>query len=109
MAARIHLLNTKPGDCTIIQHASDRVTMVDICDGNDIVFPWQQVAHSPVQRGQQGNFRMCETSTNPIAYAKDLGIENLFRFILTHPDMDHMDGFNQLMNEIGTLNYWDSG
>jgi competence protein ComEC len=109
MAAKIHLLNTKPGDCTIIQHASQRVTMIDICDGNEIVLPFQRSAHSPVEHGQQHNFRMCVTNTNPIAYAQDLGINKLFRFILTHPDMDHMDGFNLLMDEIGTMNYWDSG
>jgi beta-lactamase superfamily II metal-dependent hydrolase len=109
MAAQIHLLNTKPGDCTIIQHVSGRVTMLDICDGNQLVLPWQRAAHSPVQHGQQDNFRMCTTNTNPVAYAQDLGIAHVFRFILSHPDMDHMDGFNELMNKIGIGNYWDSG
>src|SRR5205814_1526437 len=47
--------------------------------------------------------------TNPIAYAKDLGINSLFRFILTHPDMDHMDGLDKLLDAISTINYWDSG
>ena len=28
---RIHFLNVKQGDCSIIQHISDRVTMIDIC------------------------------------------------------------------------------
>ena len=31
------------------------------------------------------------------------------RFILTHPDMDHLDGFDELMNTYGILNFWDSG
>ena len=32
--ARVHLMNVSPGDCTIIEHVSGRVTMIDICDGN---------------------------------------------------------------------------
>ena len=32
--ARVHFVNVFPGDCTIIQHNSNRVTMMDICDGN---------------------------------------------------------------------------
>jgi beta-lactamase superfamily II metal-dependent hydrolase len=106
--ATVHLLNTKPGDCTIIQHASGRTTMIDVCDGNDPTFS-ERPAHSPVRRGQRDNFRMCQNTANPIDYARDLGINSLFRFILTHPDMDHMDGFNRLLNELGIANFWDSG
>jgi len=29
---------------------------------------------------------------NPIEYLRDRGISEVFRFILTHPEMDHMDG-----------------
>lgn len=31
---RIHFLNVGEGDCSIIQHSSDRVRMIDICGGN---------------------------------------------------------------------------
>ena len=30
----VHVLNVSPGDCTVIQHGSGRVSMIDICDGN---------------------------------------------------------------------------
>lgn len=109
MAAKIHLLNTKPGDCTIIQHVSGRVSMIDICDGNDYVAPSSHPAYSTVEEGKKSGFVMCQSTTNPIAYAQDLGLGKLWRFILTHPDMDHLDGFDNLMNEIGTTVYWDSG
>jgi competence protein ComEC len=107
--AAVHLLNTHPGDCTIIRHNSGRVSMIDICDGNQIVFPFERPAHNPVRHGQANNFRMCGNTTNPIAYAQDLGIDSIFRFILTHPDMDHMDGFNKLANTLPLANYWDTG
>ena len=32
--ARIHFLNVNEGDCTIIEHESGRITMIDICAGN---------------------------------------------------------------------------
>jgi beta-lactamase superfamily II metal-dependent hydrolase len=52
---------------------------------------------------------MCDHNTNPIDYCNWIGIKKIFRFILTHPDMDHMDGFNRLVDEIGINNFWDSG
>jgi len=33
----------------------------------------------------------------------------VFRFILSHPDMDHLDGFNKLCDEMKVYNFWDSG
>lgn len=109
MGAQVHFINVHPGDCTVIKHASGHVSMIDICDGNsetvDTVDFTESVSKS---NNTLGNFAMCDCNTNPIEYIKSLGIKNLFRFILTHPDMDHMDGFNQLMNEIGSQNFWDS-
>lgn len=106
--ATVHLLNVKPGDCTIIQHNSGRNTWIDICDGNLPQQPWR-AAHSPTKTGATGNFRMCKAPTNPIAYAADLGITSVWRFILTHPDMDHMDGFDALVDAIKPVCYWDTG
>lgn len=108
--ARVHFVNVFPGDCTIIQHASGRVTMMDICDGNaettqKAVFESAQKAEGKVA----GNFGMCKHNTNPVDYCDARGITSVFRFILSHPDMDHMDGFNRLVDEIGIVNFWDSG
>jgi len=105
----VHFLNVAPGDCTIIRHGSGHVTMIDICDGNikEKVRPTQLLEATRAK--PYGNFRMCEYPTNPIKYAKGLGITNIMRFILTHPDMDHMDGLNALIDEIGISNFWDTG
>ena len=45
---------------------------------------------------------------NPIRYMRDRGITNVFRFILTHPDMDHMDGILDLFAEFAPANFWDT-
>jgi beta-lactamase superfamily II metal-dependent hydrolase len=49
--------------------------------------------------------------TNPIEYIKSLSINSLFRFVLTHPHMDHMTGlYNMVKNEgISITNFWHSG
>lgn len=112
--ARVHIINVSPGDCTLIQHNSGRVTGIDICGGNLEVR--QQAAALEARASTMitevsrlGNYRMCERPSNPINYIKKYRIGRLFRFILSHPDMDHMDGLVALQEEVGFLNFWDSG
>lgn len=46
--------------------------------------------------------------TDPVAFMKThYPHRSLFRFILTHPDLDHMRGLKRLHNEIGFTNFWD--
>jgi competence protein ComEC len=35
-------------------------------------------------------------------------IKSLFRFVLTHPDMDHMDGIEALFKKFSPPNFWDT-
>ena len=54
-----------------------------------------------------GNFNQKACPVNPISYLKKHGIYNVFRFILTHPDMDHMDGVKDFFGEFQPENFWD--
>lgn len=111
--ARIHFLNVGNGDCSIIEHNSGRVSMIDICSGNTDEAAKKSMASileafdSPNQRS--GNYGMRERPTNPVEYMKRNGIKSPFRFILTHPDCDHLDGFDSLCTEFGITNFWDNG
>jgi beta-lactamase superfamily II metal-dependent hydrolase len=112
----VHFLNVSPGDCSIIQHASGHVSMIDVCDGNltdtdEQIAAMSKAIEDMVNKGGagSGNFRMAESPTNPIKYAKALGINSLFRFILSHPDMDHMDGLDAVYRTLGIKNFWDAG
>lgn len=111
--ARVHLLNVSPGDCTIIEHNSGRRTMIDICGGNLKVRQLAVEAETlwlvQESRKRVVNHRMCERPTNPINYMKTNGLGTIWRFILSHPDMDHMDGLDELVREIGVFNFWDTG
>lgn len=84
----IHFLNVGKGNCTIIGHPSGRISIIDI-----------------------DNSRIKSTErklTDPIRYVKNFNITSVFRFVLTHPDMDHMSGLNELSNNVDIVNFWDT-
>ncbi len=55
-----------------------------------------------------GNFWQKEFPENPIDYMIDHEIDTIFRFILTHPDMDHMDGIKTVFDTFAPPNFWDT-
>lgn len=84
--------------------------MIDICSGNSKeIEEVVKTERADNAKKPLGNFRMCENLTNPIDYVKNQGWKSIFRFILSHPDMDHMDGLERLVNEVGIANFWDTG
>lgn len=58
--------------------------------------------------GVRGNFQQKKYPVNPIAYLQDHGMTSIFRYIQTHPDMDHMDGIRALFSEFNPINLWDT-
>jgi competence protein ComEC len=107
---KVHFLNAQKGDCIILEHGSGRVTVIDICCGNltkvdhEIAEMMKALIKKPM-----GNYRMCETPTNPIDYLSSKGLTSIFRFILTHPHFDHMDGIKKLFHNLSVTNFWDCG
>ena len=107
--AKIHFLNVGEGDCSIIEQDNGNVTMIDICCGNisekvaDTVMFTEEAA-----KGIRGNFNQKAYPTNPVAYLNRQGIDTIFRYIQTHPDMDHMDGLDNLSKSVTILNFWDT-
>jgi len=106
--AKVHFLTVGQGDCTIIEHNSERITMIDICGGNKAISK-AEARYIEALEKPRGNFAMCKRPTNPIEYIATLGVTSIFRFILTHPDMDHLDGFDALFENFTVYNFWDSG
>lgn len=107
---KIHFLNVKQGNCILMESASGRLTMIDICCGNlineDIV---ETQMRKYATEKPKGNFNMCSKPTNPINYLNGKGFSEIWRFILSHPDMDHMDGIKKLFKEKRVLHFWDCG
>lgn len=107
--AKIHFLNVADGDCSIIEHDNGNVTMIDICCGNiEEKVPLTEMFSADSANRLKGNFNQKAYPTNPVEYLKRLNIKNLFRYIQTHPDMDHMDGLKNLSDTIQILNFWDT-
>ena len=61
------------------------------------------------ERGISGNFQQKKYPVNPISYMSDHGISSIFRYVQTHPDMDHMDGIEALFHKFSPTNFWDTG
>ncbi len=131
----IHFLNVGHGDCTIIRHPSGRITMVDINNGSELdPSTKEEFAAGNVLTEREAFFRDLFTPktpstgfaglleslerfgpraadlTNPIEYFhKYFPGERIFRFILTHPDMDHIRGLAALVESgVAIDNFWDT-
>ncbi len=113
--AMLHFLNVKEGDCAIIQHNTEHVTVVDVSNASPITevttaleSAYKSLAATEAVAAPKGNFGQKKYPVNPIQYMVDFGITYIFRFILTHPDMDHMDGIKALFAQFSPINFWDT-
>ncbi len=108
--AIVHFLNVKEGDCSVIQHDSGRNTVIDVCNAKpaQAVQEAQTVRTAKLERGISGNFQQKKYPVNPISYMIERGINSVFRYIQTHPDMDHMDGIEAFFNQFCPSNFWDT-
>ena len=100
--AIIHFLNVKQGDCSIISHNSGHVTVIDVCNAKppDAQLEKSIAEAAMLEKGISGNFQQKKHPVNPISYLQDRGIKEVFRYIQTHPDMDHMDGIETLFRRV---------
>lgn len=163
---RIHFLNVGHGDCTIIEHPSGRLTVIDINNGEYIDYnsyeeiretyapsvspgliaglgghsarslssggivaalagsefkPHSALAAALLYQSEPYRSRtaLAETGytkqlTNPIEYLEQLCLlrgrdKTIFRYIQTHPDMDHMRGLTALLDHgFEIVNFWDT-
>ncbi|HBX51110.1 MAG TPA: MBL fold metallo-hydrolase [Bacteroidales bacterium] len=118
--AIIHFLNVLEGDCNIIQHDSGRTTVIDVSNAynSEDTDEEKAVKASPervIMRNRthvpsnKKNYNQKKDPDNPIDYLKDkINIKSIFRFIITHPDMDHLDGIKDLYDEFEIANTWDT-
>ena len=106
----IHFLNVKEGDCSILEHYSGHKTVIDVCNAKPVESLQELLVAlmAKSERGISGNFQQKQHPVNPISYMRDHGINDIFRYVQTHPDMDHMDGIEALFNEFRPTNFWDT-
>ena len=107
----VHFLNVKEGDCTWIKHPSGHNTVIDVSNANEIEETLTEdfLANALFKSNNKpGNHNRKNYPVNPIEYLEEFDVKTIFRFILTHPDMDHMDGIDALFSKFEVLNFWDT-
>lgn len=103
-----HFLNVKNGDCSIIEHGSGHVSVIDVCNAEKVTTPMSDLELKSITERVSGNFQQKKYPVNPIEYLNEFNINSVFRFVLTHPDMDHMDGIKDLFECFGPVNFYDT-
>lgn len=116
----IHFLNVGHGDCTIIEHPSGNLTMIDINNSSSLpeddevaLAESHQVSlsefrHSTFTKSLEAMYR--ERLVDPREYyRKHFGERSLFRYVQSHPDMDHMSGLASFFwgEKVELTNFWD--
>jgi len=115
---RVHFLNVKDGDCNVIEHLNGHISVIDVCNAAPVVMipkpsivqhtGFRSLLASMAPPALPGDFGQKDFPVNPIEYLKKRNIKNVFRFILTHPDMDHMDGIKEFFSHFSPANFWDT-
>jgi competence protein ComEC len=109
----VNILNVGRGSCTVVRSPSGRATMIDINDGGKLR-PDEYEAIK--QRSALGFFAEAliekeeQLLDDPIDWFKAHIGTSMMRFILSHPDMDHMAGIRRLLSGnagIDISNFWD--
>lgn len=107
--AVIHFLNVKQGDCSCIQHNNGHISVIDVFNASK---PSIEEGISDgiefAEKRVKGNFNQKEHPVNPIEYLQQHNIQQVFRFILTHPDMDHLGGIKDFFETFHPTNFWDT-
>lgn len=120
---KFHFLNVGHGDCTFVELPSGRLMMVDINNSkslrdDDIEALARKHNMQPYDFRRIGSYRFNESWED---YYKSLLIDPfdyyqnnfpntpIFRYVQTHPDMDHMSGLHRFFweGEVPLYNFWD--
>lgn len=103
----VNILNVGAGSSIVIESPSGRRSMIDINDGSDLR---EAAAMSSIDRmlREAALQKIQAKLADPIKWCKANGITELWRFILSHPDADHMAGIRRVLRrELPTENFWD--
>jgi competence protein ComEC len=103
----IFILNVGRGSCAVIAHPSGRRSMIDINNGRELRPMEREVLLS---EGAVDRLAALEASlVNPMEWYPQHFAGDVWRFILTHPDDDHMSGLRCILRResFGATVFWD--
>ena len=121
----IHFINVGHGDCIVAEFLDNqRSAIIDINRSSEFddstKNELEETALSQVSEYTKSLYKAGQYSysqllaeanirfqpNDPIEYIKKLTTKMPFRFISTHPHMDHINGLSALKNDIGFSNIW---
>jgi competence protein ComEC len=118
-----HFLNVGHGDCTFIELPSGRLMMIDISNSKSLPAADKEALAArkgiSVREFAGAGLRLGKTSwqqhyesllVDPYDYYQDhFSGEPIFRYLQTHPDMDHMSGLHRFfwLERVPLVNFWD--
>ncbi|VVA44279.1 conserved hypothetical protein [Candidatus Roizmanbacteria bacterium] len=123
---KVHFLNVGNGDCTVIEHDGGNLSIIDINNGEELDDETAAEVSEELKYNPTAIYNLVDQQGfTPYQILKALGyqreLENpvkfinvnypnkdIWRFILTHPDMDHMSGLKVLTKEKIIHNFWDT-
>ena len=120
---KIHFLNVGHGDCTLIEFPSGRTTIIDInnskvideetkkelAESSSSYQLYESLGYTGVELLEKSVVDFVSPIDAVDYIAGKVPDKSIFRFILTHPDMDHMTGLYKLENEnFKIVNFWDT-
>jgi competence protein ComEC len=121
---KVDFLNVGHGDCTVIEHNSGRITMIDINNGSiiDVKTFSELTKYYTVSLQEHIMASVLENNRNRLLYEKGYDIKltnpvdfmvnnyprkSIFRYIQTHPHLDHMRGLYDLqISHFDITNFW---
>lgn len=109
----VHVLNVGRGSCTVIESPSGRATMIDINDGGQLRPDEYDAIKKRAFLGSLAEAAIKKEEQlldDPVDWYRANVGTFMHRFILSHPDMDHMSGIRRLISdeaEIEVCNFWD--
>jgi competence protein ComEC len=106
----VFILNVGSGSCTVVSHPLGRKTMIDINNGRAL----RDYEYTALRASQPHEIALREAAryeqalVNPIDWYRRVFGDQLWRFILSHPDADHMAGVRCLFDgHIQPSVFWD--
>lgn len=103
----IFILNVGRGSCTVVAHPSGRRSMIDINNGEELRPMEREILLS---EGAATRLAALEAAlVNPIEWYRERYSGDVWRFILSHPDIDHMSGLRCVLRRehFGATVFWD--
>ena len=103
----VNILNVGRGSCAVVESPSGRKSMIDINDGGELREAAGMSAATRLL--QEAAIKSLEEQAGrPDRVVQSEWDPQLWRFILSHPDADHMAGLRRILSgELRADNFWD--